>query len=188
MSFHVSATGDKTIESMLIEPVDQKDLHRDNYDFVAGDGLAQEINEKVLIPLFDPYNLSLNRKPVYINFSGSAQPITNYDESKFKTDTKKSGNITFELGGFSEYVKENKLFLEELIGSIFSDPLLSYQRQSDGFRVIYGKPEDDDLNVFDYKNNILGAIAGLADVLPDLAELIVQKVIDKLEDKKKIYD
>jgi hypothetical protein len=112
VEFYVSDTGVKTIKSMTIIPIEKKTgISRDNYDFETTDTYAKLFNDKVLQPLYDPYNLRLADKPVYINFVGQVTPIYNYDQSDFNADIIKSKNDTYELSSFSEYLTETAPFI-----------------------------------------------------------------------------
>ncbi|MEG5055498.1 hypothetical protein QUB35_34000, partial [Microcoleus sp. B13-B6] len=115
---------------------------RDNFDFNSGNAAVQTFNNTFSKPILDPYDLSLNREPVFINFDTSeGKNYYNYDFGSFFSH-QLTEIIDFN-GGF------NLSLIQPYLDSIASDPFLSYKRGD--LQVIYGTPGDENLNRFSVK-------------------------------------
>ena len=141
-SFNV-LNGVKTIENMEVRAFDE------NFDFEAGSVLANIVNS-VLGESLDPYELS--REELNIEFDGSGAIYENYSEADFNADRNIEGTVSVigtitrdleDAAGISRLTTTGVSYFL----NIASDPFLSYV--NDNKTVIYGTPENDDLNSSD---------------------------------------
>ncbi|NEP76321.1 calcium-binding protein, partial [Okeania sp. SIO2G5] len=137
-----------------------------------------------LEPIFDPYGLA--RKEVLIRYTQDEIEYFNYTNQQFKNDQKKEKLDILEISSLEEYVEQLIPFIGDLIDTIFADPLLSYQRQSDGKKVVYGTNNSDSLSIKNYRNGVLEVISRSYAILPALVSVFVEKLIVYLE--KQVYD
>ncbi len=130
--------GVKTIKNMEVRVFD------DNFDFTAGNPLAQLINDLLLEPTLDPYGLG--RGPVDILFSGSGKTYASYSQTDFVTDEGREGEVSV-IGSSSRPFKDAAGILSlpsSYLSNIASDSFLSFKRGD--LKVIYGTPGSDNLN------------------------------------------
>lgn len=139
-TFEVDA-GNKRIRDIEVRAFD------DNFDFDAGNPLAELINTVFLEPTLDPYRL--NRGPVAINYTGSGRIYGSYNQLDFAIDQGLEGDVSV-AGTLSRAVKDARGIASlpsSYLSDIASDTFLSYKRGD--LKVIYGTPQDDDLNELD---------------------------------------
>ncbi|WP_080601650.1 cadherin domain-containing protein [Microcystis aeruginosa] len=130
--------GVKTIKNMEVRVFD------DNFDFTAGNPLAQLINDLLLEPTLDPYGLG--RGPVDILFSGSGKTYASYSQTDFATDEGREGEVSV-IGSLSRPFKDAAgiaILPSSYLLAIASDPFLSFKRGN--LKVIYGTPGNDNLS------------------------------------------
>lgn len=116
----------------------------DNFDFTAGNPLAQLINDLLLEPTLDPYGLG--RGPVDILFSGSGKTYASYSQTDFATDEGREGEVSV-IGSLSRPFKDAAgiaILPSSYLLAIASDPFLSFKRGN--LKVIYGTPGNDNLS------------------------------------------
>ena len=133
--------GVKTIKNMEVRVFD------DNFDFTAGNPLAQLINDLLLEPTLDPYGLG--RGPVDILFSGSGKTYASYSQTDFVTDEGREGEVSV-IGSSSRPFKDAAGIASlpsSYLSNIASDSFLSFKRGD--LKVIYGTPGNDNLNSLD---------------------------------------
>ena len=130
--------GVKTIKNMEVR------VFGDNFDFTAGNPLAQLINDLLLEPTLDPYGLG--RGPVDILFSGSGKTYASYSQTDFATDEGREGEVSV-IGSLSRPFKDAAgiaILPSSYLLAIASDPFLSFKRGN--LKVIYGTPGNDNLS------------------------------------------
>jgi VCBS repeat-containing protein len=133
--------GVKTIKNIEVRAFD------DNFDFDAGNPLAELINTLFLEPTLDPYELA--RGAVDITFSGSGRNFASYSESNFATDEGLESGVSV-VGTLSRPIKDAAgiaALPPSFLSNIASDTFLSYERGD--LKVIYGTPGADNLDEFD---------------------------------------
>jgi Mg-chelatase subunit ChlD len=133
--------GVKTIKNMEVRVFD------DNFDFTAGNPLAQLINDLLLEPTLDPYGLG--RGPVDVLFSGSGKTYASYSQTDFVTDEGREGEVSV-IGSSSRPFKDAAGIASlpsSYLSNIASDSFLSFKRGD--LKVIYGTPGNDNLNSLD---------------------------------------
>ncbi|MEG3882918.1 hypothetical protein QT971_01740, partial [Microcoleus sp. herbarium19] len=157
ITFEVGSIGgisgrNRTITQMDVRPF------TDDFNFNSNSFVAILANTTIFKPLFDPYNLSLNREPVYINFEGSQGKLyQNYryfenflgDEFVNELKVSKKGTasgIAKDAAGIALLTATDGI---PYLNNIKSDQFLSYKRGD--LQVIYGTPGDDNLNRFSVK-------------------------------------
>lgn len=141
--------GVKTIKNMKVL------ASEDNFDFGAGNLLAQSINNGVLKPTLDPYGL--RREAVKIIFTGSGKTYDSYGIGEF------TKNINDELTNGVSVVGSPSRGSKDAAGiaklplslpyflNIASDPFLSYKRGD--LRVMYGTPNNDKIEAIKDKSD-----------------------------------
>nr|NCQ97703.1 VWA domain-containing protein [Microcystis aeruginosa W11-03]NCR96178.1 VWA domain-containing protein [Microcystis aeruginosa W11-06] len=130
--------GVKTIKNMEVR------AFNDDFDFTAGNQLAQLINDLFLEPTLDPYGLG--RGPVDIRFSGSGKTYASYSQTDFVTDEGREGEVSV-IGSWSRPLKDANGIRSlpiSYLSNIASDSFLSFKRGD--LKVIYGTPGNDNLN------------------------------------------
>lgn len=141
------AGGVKSIEGIEVRAL------ADGFDFQAGTLAAQLVNDVLLNPTLDPYGLA--RGEVVINYTGSGKTYVNYGQSDFTADRVKEADVNVsgssnqrvrDLAGISTLAATGGL---SYFSRITSDRFLSYINL--GRKVIYGTPEDDNLDRSDAK-------------------------------------
>ena len=135
MTFEVTG-GDKKINNLevLAEP--------DNFDFESRPGsYSQYINDFLLQPTFDPYELG--RGAVTINYTGPGKIYSVYDQSLFTMDQVLESDVNGSLAAGIASLVFNDGF--SYFSDITSDTFLSYERGD--MQVIYGSPESDSLGI-----------------------------------------
>ncbi|MBG1270807.1 Ig-like domain-containing protein [Nostoc sp. WHI] len=139
-TFEVSG-GVKTVKNIEVR------AFNDNFDFDAGNPLAELINTVFLEPTLDPYRLA--RGAVNINFTGSGAINTEYKQSDYATDQAREGDVSV-IGTLSRITKD-ALGIASLpssyLSNIANDTFLSYERGD--LKVIYGTPNADNLDESD---------------------------------------
>jgi Ca2+-binding RTX toxin-like protein len=132
--------GVKTINNLEVR------AFNDNFDFDAGNPLAELINTIFLEPTLDPYGLG--RGPVDINFTGLGKIYTDYSQSSFDSDKGQESEVSV-IGTTSRLLKDVSGIASlpfSYFNNIASDPFLKFKRGD--LKVIYGTPENDNLNEF----------------------------------------
>lgn len=135
--------GVKTIRGIEVRAFD------DNFDFDAGNPLAELINTVALEPTLDPYELA--RGAVEINFTGTGTTYANYSQSDFNTD--QSSEINVSVVGTLSRIAKDAAGIASLatspfyLSNIANDPFLSFKRGD--LKVIYGTPNNDTLTTSD---------------------------------------
>ncbi|MDJ0843957.1 MAG: Calx-beta domain-containing protein, partial [Crocosphaera sp.] len=120
---------------------------QDNFDFQSRPGsYSQYVNDFLLQPTFDPYELE--RGEVTINYTGLGAIYSVYDQALFEThqDLESDVNGSLAEGIASLVVNDGYSYFE----NIAADTFLSYEKVNK--TVIYGTPNNDDLDRFDGKN------------------------------------
>ncbi|BAZ00464.1 FG-GAP repeat-containing protein [Tolypothrix tenuis PCC 7101] len=133
--------GVKTIKNIEVR------AFNDNFDFEAGNPLANLINTVFLEPTLDPYGLA--RGAVSINFTGSGATLTEYKQSDYTADQTREGDVSV-VGTLSRITKDTlgiASLSSSYLSNIATDTFLSYKRGD--LKVIYGTPNADSLNEFD---------------------------------------
>ena len=133
--------GVKTIKNMEVRVFD------DNFDFTAGNPLAQLINDLLLEPTLDPYGLG--RGPVDILFSGSGKTYASYSQTDFVTDEGREGEVSVICSSSRPFKDAAGIasLPSSYLSNIASDSFLSFKRGD--LKVIYGTPGNDNLNSLD---------------------------------------
>lgn len=138
--------GIRTIEGMVVT------ASQDDFDFKSDNLLSKLVNNIALKPTLDPYGLG--RGGVKIYFDGSGYIYNSYSKTDFLNDAEKEGDVSVS-GSLTQYLKDVLGITSLVTGgegisyfqNIYNDEFLSYEHGD--LKVIYGTPNNDDINEFD---------------------------------------
>ncbi len=130
--------GSMRIESLEVRPL-KLDGADENFDFKAGSAAAQLVNDKILQPAIDPYNIGR-----VVNFEFDAKPGAIYSSYSLAEFTENKNKVNEHMSALDAASYPTAALT--LAKTIENEKIVEYFDKEGRF-IIYGGPEDDNLSV-----------------------------------------